>query len=88
MECREQAETHSAEDHIMKMPDNKIGVMELHIGRKRSEEKPGKAADGKEKDERKRIEKRRLYLDRTLIHCGEPVEHLDRAGNGDKKCEK
>ena len=47
-----------------------------------AEEQPGEPADGEEEEEHQGVAHRRRQADRALVHGRQPVEDLDRRGDG------
>ena len=62
--------------------------MQLDIGRKRAEHKPGKPADGKRNTNDSAKRERGLNLNGAFVHGGKPVENLDGAWYGHEKCKE
>ena len=85
MEPRQDREAGPAEHDIMKMPDDKIGAVEMEVRRQGADDQAREAADGKEKNEGQGKKERRVDFDGALVKGGHPVEYLDPAGHGDEE---
>src|SRR5690348_3529690 len=58
---------HRSHHYVMEMRDDEVGVVQMNIGRQRSEEQASEAADGEEADEAERVDHRRLETDITAV---------------------
>src|SRR4029077_6058438 len=74
-------EQKSADDHIVKMRHNKIGVVELPIERRAGQHDAREARDQKLEQESDTEKHWRLELDFPAPHGSEPIKDLDTGGN-------
>src|SRR5277367_1959432 len=77
----------TADHDVVKMRDDEIGAVEVHVCGERGEEQSGEAAHRKEADEAERVEHRRVVGNRAFIERGGPVENFHRGGNRDEEAE-
>src|SRR6266702_3732466 len=77
IKCTEEGEQNSADDHVMKVSDDKVGAAELPVEGRRSQHDAGEAGDQKLEEETNAEEHWRPELDLTSPHGTQPVEDLD-----------
>ena len=63
VEPGEDAEDRAAEEHVVEVRDDEVGVLHLPVDRERGEEDPGEAADREDGDEAEREEHRRVEVE-------------------------
>src|SRR5947199_338403 len=85
VEAREDAEDRAAEEHVVQVGDDPVGVLERIVERDRRLEHAVDAADHEHRDEADREEHRRLEFDRPAPHRRDPVENLDPARHRDRE---
>ena len=88
VQARQDGKARSAEHHVMKMADDKVGAVKVQVGRERPDDKAGQAADGKKENEGHGKQERGVEPDGALIKRRHPVEDFDAAGNGDQERDK
>src|SRR5205085_2132010 len=72
----------AADQHIMEMSDDEVGVVKLQIERHRGNDDAGETADYKCDDEANHIEHRHLEARATIPHGRKPAEDLQACRNG------
>ena len=76
VEAAEDPEDRAAEEHVVQVRDDEVGVGHLPVDRERGEEDPGEAADREDADEAERPQHRRVERDVPAPDRREPVEDL------------
>src|SRR6202041_2527183 len=79
---------YGAADHdVVKVRDDEISPVEVHVCRERRQEQSREAAHGEQPDKAEGIEHWRVVGNRTFIERRSPVENLHRRGNRDQEAE-
>ena len=78
----EKGEAGAAEDDVVEVADDELGVVDMDVGGSCAEDQAGEPADGEEEDEAEGEEHRRFQGDGALVEGGDPVEDLDGRGDG------
>src|ERR1700756_3425129 len=73
----EEGKQNSADDHIMKVGDDKVGAAELPIERRRSHHDAGETGNQKLEEETDAKEHRRSEQDLASPHRTQPIEDFD-----------
>ena len=76
VEAAEDPEDRAAEQHVVEVRDDEVGVGHLPVDRERREEDPREAADREDADEAERPQHRRVERDVPAPDRREPVEDL------------
>ena len=77
-ERREEPEDRAAEEHVVQVRDDVVGVVHLPVERERGEEDPREAADREDREEAEREQHRRVEVEVAAPERRQPVEDLDR----------
>src|SRR5260370_3379625 len=84
--CAEEREQNSADDHVMKVGDDKVGAAKLPIEGRRSQHDAGEAGDQKLEEETNAEEHWRPQRNLASPHCTQPVEDLDAGRDTHSHC--
>src|SRR5271168_3592627 len=77
----------TAHHDVVKMRDDEIGAVQMHVCGERRQEQSGEAAHGEQADEAERVKHRRVVGNRALIERGGPVEDFHGRRNGHQETE-
>ena len=67
MDAAEVGHHHSTDHDVVKMRDDKIGVVQMHIDRQGCQKQTRETADGEEPDETEGVKHRRVKGDRAFV---------------------
>ena len=77
-----------ANHDVMKVSDDEISVMHMHIHAQRRQKQAGQSAHGEKANETACVKHGSMKRDRAFIEGGGPVEDFDRRRNRDHVAEK
>ena len=86
VKCTEESEQNSADDHVMKVGDDKVGAAELPVEGRRSQHDAGEAGDQKLEEKTNAEEHWRLELYLASPHRAQPVENFDSGRHAHRHC--
>ena len=76
VEAREHREHHRAEDDVVEVRDDEVGVGHVEVERRRRQDDAGETTEHEGDEEADRPDERRLERDRPAPHRADPVEDL------------
>src|SRR3954452_13156921 len=84
IDCSKYRHCSAGEQHVMKMRDNEVGVVNKDVDWRRRHKDARKSADNEHRDERKCKEHRCSELDLRAPNRAQPVEYFDRTWQRDE----
>jgi hypothetical protein len=78
----------TADHDVMKVGDDKVGIVHMDVDAEGGEKHTGQAADGKETDEAQGVDHGRVVRDRSFVERGGPIENLDRRRDRHEKTQQ
>jgi hypothetical protein len=85
VEPGEHRKHHRAEDHVVEVGDNEVGVRQLEVQRRAGQDHPGDSTEQESDQKADRPEHGRSHGDIAAPHRAYPVEELDPGRNGDQE---
>src|SRR5215472_4173294 len=78
----------AADHNVMKVSNDEIRVMDMHVNSQASQEKTREAANGEQADEAESVEHGGVPGNRAFVERRGPVKDLDRRRNGNNIAEE
>src|SRR5208282_1412095 len=88
MQRTQKRKPHASEHYIMEMGNYPICAVQMQVCRNRALYEACETSDGKQKDERQRVQHGGVEPDGPLIQRAQPIKYLHTARHGNKKCEE
>ena len=86
IDAGEEAENRAANQHVVEVRDDEIGIVQVDVHRNRGDDDTGDTSDGEGRNRPQREEHRRIGGNRTPHQRRQPVENLDPGRHRHQHC--